>query len=571
MRIVIRELQDAPRLLQEWDLIEPADGGYRFRVELLRRWLAEYKPLRRVQEELDRIEPVAENFYRAALGLYRARDLEQAVESLRRALGLNPNHLGATELLADIFLAQGKPEEARQLLEPLHERQPAVRPRLIQALLALAENTTEEDKQLDFYDKVLELDARCPEAIAGKQQIWKQRGDRARAKGDLKGALEAYEKAGLKEQITETRLDIQLEERDGLERNQEYQKALDKTRHLSEDFPGRRDWQPDLERLEHLTRLAGLYPRAVDAYEKKDLLTACELLRQIVCIDVTTCELLRQIVRTDDRYEKAASYLHRVVVRMREESKTSETIPIQHPTGDLNPVRTTGSRTLPTPPQSAPVHQGRDPSAEEGRIFQTSVLFFILTGAVLLSLLALVTAGYFIIWPMIRTPVVVPGSSPTATYTPTVDLVISSPPPGSVSNPEVTSTPRPTMTSTSTPTTEPTCTPTVVYPAPTLLVPAPGEVLTSKYPVRFEWQWDGPPLPENAKFDLRIRSEKQREMREGAVEPTTGTSTVVDLQYVPVIKKYGPGRYFWTVVVMDTQTRKVVGEWGEEREFSYSQ
>jgi hypothetical protein len=35
--------------------------------------------------------------------------------------------------------------------------------------------------------------------------------------------------------------------------------------------------------------------------------------------------------------------------------------------------------------------------------------------------------------------------------------------------------------------------------------------------------------------------------------------------------KYGSGRYFWTVVVMDTETLQVVGEWGEEREFSYNE
>jgi len=53
--VVIRELQNAPQLLQDWDLIEPADGGYRFRVELLRYWLAEHKPLSRVQEEREAI------------------------------------------------------------------------------------------------------------------------------------------------------------------------------------------------------------------------------------------------------------------------------------------------------------------------------------------------------------------------------------------------------------------------------------------------------------------------------------------------------------------------------------
>lgn len=53
IRMLIGELQNAPRTLQEWDLVEPADGGYRFRVEMLRRWIAENKPLSRVQEEID--------------------------------------------------------------------------------------------------------------------------------------------------------------------------------------------------------------------------------------------------------------------------------------------------------------------------------------------------------------------------------------------------------------------------------------------------------------------------------------------------------------------------------------
>lgn len=68
VRVLIRELQNAPQLLKEWDILEPADGGYRFRVELLRRWIVEHKPLIRVQEELDHVEPVAESLYQAALG-----------------------------------------------------------------------------------------------------------------------------------------------------------------------------------------------------------------------------------------------------------------------------------------------------------------------------------------------------------------------------------------------------------------------------------------------------------------------------------------------------------------------
>jgi hypothetical protein len=172
VRVLIRELQSAPQLLQDWDLIEPTDGGYRFRVELLRRWIAEQKPLRRVQEELDYIEPVAENLYQAALGLYRAGQLDQAEASLRQAIGINPNHLRANQLLADILLAQGQAVEACQLLERLYEYQPAAaRPRLLQALLVQANAAGSDDERLALYVRVLELDPHQSEAKSEARRL----------------------------------------------------------------------------------------------------------------------------------------------------------------------------------------------------------------------------------------------------------------------------------------------------------------------------------------------------------------------------------------------------------------
>jgi branched-chain amino acid transport system substrate-binding protein len=106
VRVVIRELQNAPRLLQDWDLLEPADGGYRFRVELLRLWIEDNKPLKRVQEELERINPAADSLYNAGLSLYRNGMLDGTLAPLRQAVSLNPNHVGANQLLADILLAQ---------------------------------------------------------------------------------------------------------------------------------------------------------------------------------------------------------------------------------------------------------------------------------------------------------------------------------------------------------------------------------------------------------------------------------------------------------------------------------
>jgi tetratricopeptide (TPR) repeat protein len=164
VRVVIQELENAPRLLKEWDLVE--DGSYCFRVELLRRWIADYKPLSKVQEELDRIDTVADNFYKCGLELYRQKQLEEeALASLKQAVKFNPNHLGAHQLQAEILLAQDKVNEARELLEKLYEYQPAAaRPRLIQALLTLAQTNNSEDEQLKLYQQILELDPEHPEA-----------------------------------------------------------------------------------------------------------------------------------------------------------------------------------------------------------------------------------------------------------------------------------------------------------------------------------------------------------------------------------------------------------------------
>jgi hypothetical protein len=177
VRTVIRELQNAPRLLQDWDLIEPVEKrGYRFRVELLRRWIEQYKPLSRVQEELDQIEPVANDIYKAALGLYNNSKLDEAVSSLQQAIEFNPNHGSANQLLAEILLAQNKTSKACEILEKLYRNQPnsTVRDRLIQALLTLAQSNNSENEQIKFYERILKLDAEHQEAGSKLQQILQQ-------------------------------------------------------------------------------------------------------------------------------------------------------------------------------------------------------------------------------------------------------------------------------------------------------------------------------------------------------------------------------------------------------------
>jgi formylglycine-generating enzyme required for sulfatase activity len=174
VRILIRELQNAPQILQDWDLIEPAEGGYCFRVELLRQWIAANRPLKRVQEELDRVQPLAESLYQSAYGFYRANDLSQAETLLRSALNVNPNHLRANELLAELLVARGALPEARELLEKYYDFAPHnARPRLAQVYLLLAGSAVDDKARLEWYEKVIGVDPANPEARAGLEAIQK--------------------------------------------------------------------------------------------------------------------------------------------------------------------------------------------------------------------------------------------------------------------------------------------------------------------------------------------------------------------------------------------------------------
>ena len=311
VRVAIRELQNAPQMLQDWDILEPAEGGYRFRVELLRRWIAEHKPLHQVQEEMDRIEPVAENLYQVAVGFYQGGQLDKAIDPLHQAIELNPNHVGANQLLAGIHLAQARAGEAVQLLERLYKYQPAAaRPRLVDAYLAQVkvaqDENNDENELLAFYGRILELDPQQTEAAAGRRRIWRRWGDAALEVDDLPAAQKAYALAGLHDQVTEVELEMRrremagrLEELESLEQEEQYAEALELAGELANEYPELRDWAADTERIQGHIHLAGRYQRALGALQSGDRQTA------------RTC--LAEVIALDPGYKQATRYLHQAV------------------------------------------------------------------------------------------------------------------------------------------------------------------------------------------------------------------------------------------------------------------
>lgn len=301
VRVYMRELRDAPRVLEEWDMITPTDGGFRFPVELLRRWIAKRKPLNRVWEEVERLEPVADNLYQAAHGFYRGGQLEQALPVLRQTVGLNPNHLRANLLLAEILLAQGEFNEALLRLEGLYKYHPvAARPRLVQALLLQAEAAETEDKRLSYYESVLELEPNHPQASLAHQRIWEERGDYAYATGKLIHALRAYRKVGLMDKVKEVELEAARRKIEALGREGNYQAALNIAQELYQKYPEQAPLKlPNLKRLERKTLIDTLYQEGIRALQRDEL----DLARS----------RLAEVISLDPRYMQATGHLHLAV------------------------------------------------------------------------------------------------------------------------------------------------------------------------------------------------------------------------------------------------------------------
>jgi hypothetical protein len=203
--------------------------------------------------------------------------------------------------------------------------------------------------------------------------------------------------------------------------------------------------------------------------------------------------------------------------------------------------------------------------------------------SVALPALALLAIGLFAVseWLALRPVVRATPTLPVLSYelaTPTLASVTT----GAAAAPF---TPLPTMTSTLTPrptntlvplrtrTPRPAPTPTspstvrALLPAPALIDPADGATPPNR--VTFRWEWNGPPLGDNQAFDLRIWSEQEEQQglpRRGAVAPTRDTQVEVNLTSVPAIESYGPGTFYWTVIVVEIQPGgppKEIGQWGQ--------
>jgi len=228
--IMIEEQKNATHLLQDWDLIEqPAEGTYCFRVELLRRWIAENKPLNEIQREWENLDQTAYRHYRIAKDHYEMGQLEAAETNVRQAVNKNADHINANVLLAEILLQTNRADEACNVLERLYRRcqPPVARPLLIRVWLSLANTSAHLETQLSFYNKVLKIDKNNQDAKTGIKNARQKQANEAYRQGELEKALNIYRKAGFEEKAAEVQAKIWQKQADEYFRQGNLEKALE--------------------------------------------------------------------------------------------------------------------------------------------------------------------------------------------------------------------------------------------------------------------------------------------------------------------------------------------------------
>lgn len=276
IRILTRELELAPDLLVQWQMLSRTADGYRFPVEMLRLWVLKNKPLSRVKEELDRIVPLADSLYRSADAYYRNGKLDDALEQLRKALHANPNHLKARLRIGEILQEQGKLTAAIEELEHAYRYdEDAARYPLLRALLLRGEELERSGLSppdlLAFYGRILELSPAEPLAIERSHELLRRIAEEHEAAGRLQEALTLYQQIGdadrqysVRAELDRRQLAAEVKAAKTAEQRGDWQGALDVYERLLAAKPGEA-WRAEVDRCRIELKLADRYTEAIGA------------------------------------------------------------------------------------------------------------------------------------------------------------------------------------------------------------------------------------------------------------------------------------------------------------------
>ena len=134
-----RELADAPKELEGWDIIINSGEGFRFAVPMIGLWIRKERPLEQLISEVRFSNPQAYQYYELAEQAHKTGNLERAILDYRGAINANPVFLEAYKGLA-AALVERKPadglDEAIEINERILEINPEESPTTLLDLLS---------------------------------------------------------------------------------------------------------------------------------------------------------------------------------------------------------------------------------------------------------------------------------------------------------------------------------------------------------------------------------------------------------------------------------------------------
>jgi tetratricopeptide (TPR) repeat protein len=369
-RLRTREIELAPRDLIKRRVLEAAgDRTYRFAVELFRRWVRQNKPLADVKDEIDRVEPEADQMYTIGLTFVKRRQWEQAKRYFEDSLLANPRHFQARVHLGEMLLELGRIDAAIDELDKAYQldrdeaRLPLARALTEQARVSA--KAGDEGAALAAADRALKISPNEQQAREIQAGIWQQRGDAALQRDDLVNAQAAYEKAGSAELVTQVKAARRAKEvADWEQRAQtsehsgDWSTAADLYEQLIKHYPDedrKSSWEAALAHNREESDLARLFATGLAALQSGDAQTAQRIFADVIYRrpdykkEKSAAELLSQAISV----EQASTLLRNVAVELDQQATSMPTRPAAAPASPLLSNPPVLTLELPVKPQPA--------------------------------------------------------------------------------------------------------------------------------------------------------------------------------------------------------------------------
>jgi len=156
---------------------------YSFEIEFFHLWVKKHKPLSLVKDELDKLNPRANNFFKMGMAVFDKGEWQEAIGYFREALQHSPTHFGAQLNLGLALQRCEKTDDAILELEKAYNIDHEALDELVIALLKRAEVYSQEakyDAASAVYNHILSLDPSNELAkqgmniVVGKQKMLSQ-------------------------------------------------------------------------------------------------------------------------------------------------------------------------------------------------------------------------------------------------------------------------------------------------------------------------------------------------------------------------------------------------------------